>query len=59
MAQVDVQSTIDESLEETRRIKAELAAQFDFDVDRILGDARKRQVNVERKVIAAPRASKS
>ena len=46
--------TTDEVVQEVRRIKEKLAKSFDFDVDRILEDARRRQTQSERTVLPPP-----
>ena len=43
MSMVNEKETTDEVVQEVRRIKEKLAKSFDFDVDRILEDARRRQ----------------
>jgi hypothetical protein len=54
MAPIDEKETTDEVIEETRRIKEVLAASMDFDVDRILRDARERQKHSGRQVLVPP-----
>jgi hypothetical protein len=54
MAEFNDHETTDRVIEETRRIKEELAASFDYDIDRILEDARKRQDKSGRIVLAPP-----
>jgi hypothetical protein len=39
---------------EVREIKERLAQAFDFDIDRILADAREKQQKCNRKVLAPP-----
>lgn len=48
------QETTDEIIQETRRIKEALARPLDFDVDRILDDARNRQEQSGRNVLSPP-----
>jgi hypothetical protein len=54
MAQMNAKETDDEVLRETRRIKEALAASMDFDIDRILEDARQKQRESGRRIISAP-----
>ncbi len=54
MAPIDEKETNDVIIEEARRIKEVLAASMDFDVDRILQDARERQKHSGRQVLAPP-----
>jgi len=56
MAQIEEKETTDEVIQETRRIKEVLAASLDFDIDRILDDARQRQKESGRKILSPPRA---
>ena len=51
MAQINEHETSDEVIQETRRIKEALAASMDFDIDRIVEDARKKQAAGGRKVL--------
>ena len=46
--------TTDEVIREVRRIKENLAKSLDFDVDRILDDARRRQEEGGRKILPPP-----
>lgn len=46
--------TADEIIQETRRIKESLARSMDFDLDRILKDARQRQEKSDRIVLSPP-----
>ena len=46
--------TTDEIIQETRRIKEALAKSMDFDLDRILEDARQRQEKSGRIVLSPP-----
>lgn len=59
MAEVNERESVDEVIRETRRIKAALAEALDFDVDRILDDARRRQQNSDRTVLSPPAPQKS
>ena len=54
MAQRNEKETMDEVVEETRRIKEVLAQSMDFDIDRILEDARRKQKESGRKVVLPP-----
>jgi len=54
MAQLNEKGTTDEVIQETRRIKEVLAKSMDFDIDRILQDARQKQKESGRKVLAPP-----
>ncbi len=54
MEPMEDQETTDEIIQETRRIKEALAKPLDFDVDRILDVARKRQEKSGRKVLLPP-----
>jgi hypothetical protein len=57
MAQVEFRETTDDVLAEVRRIKDELAAAFDYDIDRIFDDLRRQQRESEAagwKIIPAP-----
>ena len=54
MAQLNEKETRDEVVEETRRIKEDLAQSMDFDVARILEDARQKQQEGGRKVLLPP-----
>lgn len=54
MAQNDEQETTDEVVRETRAIKESLAKSMDFDVSRILDDARRKQDTSERTIRSAP-----
>ena len=54
MAQIEEKETTDEVIQETRRIKEVLAEALDFDIDRILEDARKKQKESGRKVLSPP-----
>ena len=54
MAQRNEKETMDEVVEETRRIKEVLAQSMDFDIDRILEDARRKQKESGRKILCFP-----
>ena len=54
MAQLNEKETTDEVVQETRRIKEVLAESMDFDIDRILKDARQKQKESGRKVLSPP-----
>lgn len=54
MAQIEERNTTDEVVRETRKIKENLAADMDFDVDRILEAARSMQKERGREVLAPP-----
>ena len=46
--------TTDEIIQETRRVKEALARSMDFDLDRILSDARLRQGKSGRDILSPP-----
>jgi hypothetical protein len=54
MAHITDKETTDEIVHETRRIKEVLAASLNFDIDRILEDARRKQKESDRKIISPP-----
>jgi hypothetical protein len=54
MAQIEEKETTDEIIREIRRIKEVLAESLDFDIDRILEDARQKQRESGRKVLSPP-----
>ena len=54
MKQMNDKETTDEIIQETRRIKEALAKSMDFDLDRILKDARQRQGKSGRAVLSPP-----
>lgn len=54
MAQINAPETTDEVIRETRRIKESLAQAMDFDIDRILEEARKKERQSERKILTPP-----
>ncbi|MGE0375569.1 MAG: hypothetical protein AB7Q45_09165 [Planctomycetaceae bacterium] len=51
---LDETETTDEVIKQVRRIKEELAKAMNFDVDRILEDARQRQLQSGRKFLSPP-----
>ena len=54
MKEINDKETTDEIIQETRRIKESLAKSMDFDIDRILKDARLRQGKSCRKILSPP-----
>ncbi len=54
MKPMNDKETTDEIILETRRIKEALAKSMDFDLDRILKDARQRQKKSGRNVLSPP-----
>lgn len=52
MKPMDEKETTDEIIQETRRIKEALAKSMDFDLDRILEDARQKQEKSGRVVLS-------
>ena len=54
MARMNDKEPTDEVVEQVRRIKAALAESMDFDIDRILEDARQRQKESRRPVVSPP-----
>ena len=54
MKPMNEKETTDEIIQETRRIKEALAKSMDFDLDRILEDARQRQEKSGRVVLPPP-----
>ncbi len=54
MKQMNEEETTDEIIQETRRIKEVLAKSMDFDIDRILKDARQKQRKSNREVLSPP-----
>lgn len=54
MAQDNAKETTDEIIEESRRIKATLAESMNFDIDRIVAEARKKQEQAGGTVLAPP-----
>lgn len=58
MATINESPTTDEVAREVRRIKEQLAQVFDFDIDRILADARERQQRGGRTILSPPVAKR-
>ncbi len=54
MGQINKEETTDEVIRETRRIKEALAKPMDFDIDRILKNARQKQNESDRTILAPP-----
>ena len=54
MAIIEEPTTTDEVAREVRKIKEQLAQVFDFDIDRILADAREKQQRGGRKILSPP-----
>ncbi len=54
MKEPNQKQTKDEVLQETRRIKEDLARSMDFDVYRIVEDARRKQEKSGRKILSPP-----
>jgi len=54
MAQMPKTTTTDEVILESRRIKAALAEAMDFDIDRILQDAKEKQYKRGRIILSPP-----
>ena len=54
MGQINERETTDEVIQEARRIKEVLAEAVDFDIDRIVEDARQKQKESGRKVFSPP-----
>ncbi len=54
MATMNQEETTDQIIQETRRIKEKLAEDMDFDIDRILEDARRKQAESGRKILSPP-----
>ena len=54
MATIKESTTTDEVVQEVRKIKEQLAQAFDFDIDRILADAREKQRKGGRRILPAP-----
>jgi hypothetical protein len=55
MADFDIKQTSDVIIEEARRIKAALAESMNYDIDRILVEARKKQLASGRSVVSPPK----
>ena len=54
MKPMNEKETTDKMIQETRRIKEALAKSMDFDLDRILEDARQKQEKSGRVVLSPP-----
>jgi hypothetical protein len=54
MKKMHEKETTDEVIQETRRIKEALAKSMDFDIDRILKDAKQKQKKSGREVLPPP-----
>ena len=54
MAQIKEKETTDEIIAEMRNIKKALAKSMDFDIDRILQDAKQKQNQGGRKILPPP-----
>jgi hypothetical protein len=54
MARITDKETTDEVVQETRRIREVLAESLEFDIDRILEDARQKQKESGRKILSPP-----
>ena len=54
MAILDESTTTDEVARDVRNIKEQLAQVFDFDIDRILADAREKQKRSGREILSPP-----
>ena len=54
MKEINDKETTDVVIQETRRIKEALAKSMDFDIDRILKDARLKQRKSGRKILSPP-----
>ncbi len=54
MKELNDKETTDEIIQKTRRIKEALAKSMDFDIDRILKDARLRQEKSGRNILSPP-----
>ena len=54
MKELNDKETTDEVIQETRRIKEALAKSMNFDIDRILKDARLKQGKSGRKILSPP-----
>ena len=54
MRQMTKEQTTDEVIRETRRIKVALAKAMDFDIDRILKDAKQKPNKSARTILAPP-----
>lgn len=54
MAEIDEKETTDEIIQEMRKIKEALAKSMDFDIDRIVEDARRKQSQGSREILVPP-----
>ncbi|MYC14989.1 MAG: hypothetical protein F4Y39_14805 [Gemmatimonadetes bacterium] len=54
MKELNDKETTDEVIQETRRVKEALVKSMDFDIDRILKDARLKQGKSGRKILSPP-----
>ena len=54
MKELNDKETTDEVIQETRRVKEALAKSMDFDIDRLLKDARLKQGKSGRKILSSP-----
>ena len=54
MTQINEKKTTDEIIQEIRRIKESLAKSMDFDIDRIIENARKKQRKSGREILSPP-----
>ena len=54
MKELNDKETTDEIIQETRRIKEALAKSMDFDIDRILKDAKLKQEKSGRNILSPP-----
>ena len=54
LAAMNESATTDEIVLEVREIKERLAQAFDFDIDRILSDAREKQRKCNRTILSPP-----
>ncbi|HEY3968329.1 MAG TPA: hypothetical protein VGM05_27440 [Planctomycetaceae bacterium] len=54
MSTTNESTTTDEVVREVRNIKEQLAQAFDFDIDRILADAREKQQHGGQNVLSPP-----
>ena len=54
MSTIKKTTTTDEVILEVRKIKEQLAQAFDFDIDRILVDAKDKQRKSDRKILSPP-----
>ncbi len=54
MAQINERDTTDEIIQETRRVKEDLARSMDFDIDRILDRSRREEKKTGRVILPRP-----